>query len=209
MEEITAEQLRSVLNIVSNLDEVDLTQELDGLESTYAGYHTDEKGNIDRKMYWEKPENETAVRKSATRDKIDKSKESAEKKTQLGSVDFLMALLKTNPYLASLLFVLVIIAGIATAVPAFPTISAILVWLLVVVVLGIILAALRTFLKGKVLSKVSAFCLAMKYAKGYSALQQPPPKLRRTCWDLWLGCGSEKKEFLVAFNGSVAPVVNV
>jgi hypothetical protein len=148
---------------------------------------------------------------SSTQDSADSAKDSADQKTSLQGVDFLKELLKTNPLLAALLFILVVIAGLATANADFPQIGTILLWVCAFAVVGIIATAVRNFLKGSALSPVSAYYAAIQYAKqqdpnkDYAALNPPPAKLNRTCWTLSLKCGGEAKGFLVGFDGKVIP----
>jgi len=207
--------------VVGELCKVDLTHERNSLHGTPAGHVRKNAGVGGTRAsarlglgFLLEPEGERVAMVPPTKEQVAAAKNSSEKKTQLGAGDFLTALLKTSPYLASLLFVMVIVAGIVTVVPSLPQVGVILVWVVALAIVGIILAALRGFLKGKVLSVVGAFCAAIAYekeqqpAKSYVASPRPPPKLRRTCWDLWLSCGSDRKEFLVAFNGNVVPVAS-
>ena len=213
MTDITAEQLKSVLSVVSKQDNIKFDQEQHLLESKYLGYQFDREEKIDQKTSLIQREGERAAMAPPSAEDVQAAKTSADDKTKLdGAYGFLIALLKTNRYLAAVLFVLVVVATLATVVPSFPRIGAIVLWLVVVGVAGIILAAARDFLKGKVLSKVNAYCLAIAYEKGRGkeclAAIPPPAKVHRTCWEVWLTCGHGTDEFLVGFDGNVAPVAN-
>lgn len=207
--EITSEQLDGILRIVSDLYHVDLTEEQRILrgegsppsESVPVGPQIPKKSSLLL---------ETSKSTAPSQQDVQNAASSADDKSKLTGIDFLIALAKQYPVLASLLFVLVVVAGIATAAPSFPLIGTIVLWIAAASVAAVFVTALVNFLKGTALSPVSAYCNAIKYEsnKNCEGSKTPPPKIHLTYWDLWLKCDKSLEEFYVGYGGKVAPMAS-